>query len=318
MQPLIASRLYPGEPGASEAAIVPEAPMARVAAPRRDPAPSRTAYRLHRLWLTPLFRVLLRKGLPVFALVLGAGLYVQAPERQAAISGWIDGMRQSIAERPEFAVRLMAIDGASAELSDAIRAVVPLDFPLSSFELDLSRIYADVTALDAVASAVVRVRKGGILQIVGTERRPAVVWRSAEAIGTLDGAGHPVTALKARLERPDLPLLVGLGADRAVPEALALLGAAAPIADRIRGLARVGERRWDVVIEPDIRLMLPETDPVPALEQIVALHQANQLLDRDISAVDLRNPARATLRLNGAAAESFRQIKQIPTGVAMP
>jgi cell division protein FtsQ len=127
-----------------------------------------------------------------------------------------------------------------------------------------------------------------------------------------------VTALKARLERPDLPLLVGLGADRAVPEALALLSAAAPIADRIRGLARVGERRWDVVIEPDIRLMLPETDPVPALEQIVALHQANQLLDRDISAVDLRNPARATLRLNGAAAESFRQIKQIPTGVAMP
>jgi cell division protein FtsQ len=127
-----------------------------------------------------------------------------------------------------------------------------------------------------------------------------------------------VAGLLARLERPDLPLLVGRGAGAAVPEALALIGAAGPIAERIRGLVRVGERRWDLVVEPDIRLMLPEVEPVAALEQIVALHQAQALLDRDIAAVDLRNPARATLRLNRPAAESFRQIKQIPTGAQKP
>ena len=40
---------------------------------RRDPAPSRWAYRMQRLWLTPMFRVLCRVGLPgvVLASVTG-------------------------------------------------------------------------------------------------------------------------------------------------------------------------------------------------------------------------------------------------------
>ena len=46
-----------------------EPPLRR---PPRDPAPSRTAYRIQRLWLTPLFRSLLRTGLPAFALAFGA------------------------------------------------------------------------------------------------------------------------------------------------------------------------------------------------------------------------------------------------------
>ena len=32
--------------------------------PRRDPAPTRLAYRMNRLWLTPLFRAMLHVGLP--------------------------------------------------------------------------------------------------------------------------------------------------------------------------------------------------------------------------------------------------------------
>ena len=43
------------------------------AAPRRDPAPSRWAYRMNRLWLTPLFRAALRVGLPAFLVIFIAG-----------------------------------------------------------------------------------------------------------------------------------------------------------------------------------------------------------------------------------------------------
>jgi len=43
---------------------------------RRDPAPSRWAYRLNRLWLTPLFRRLVLRGLPALLLagLLGSWL----------------------------------------------------------------------------------------------------------------------------------------------------------------------------------------------------------------------------------------------------
>lgn len=306
MQPLRATRDWP------------EAPMAREAAPRRDPAPSRTAYRLHRLWLTPLFHTLLRKGLPSFVLIFAAGLYLSSPENRAGLADWAESLRQSIAQRPEFQVQMMAIDGASPELSDRIRALVPLHFPVSSFEIDLKTMRRDISGLDAVATVDVRIRKGGVLSVEVTERRPVVVWRTATGIGTLDGEGHPVATLQARLERPDLPLIAGEGADKAVPEALAILAAAGPLGDRIRGLVRLGERRWDIVVEPDIRLMLPQIDPVEAVERIVEMDQSQHLLRRDISAVDLRIPERVTVRLKPDAVDQFRKSNVLVTGASHP
>ena len=46
-------------------------------------------------------------------------------------------VRRTLQERPEFMVEMMAIDGASQEVSDDIREILPLDFPISSFDLNL-------------------------------------------------------------------------------------------------------------------------------------------------------------------------------------
>ena len=78
----------------------------------------------------------------------------------------------------------------------------------------------------------------------------------------------------------------------------------------------MGERRWDVVLDRDQRIMLPETGSVEALEQVIALDQAQDLLARDISVVDMRNAHRPTLRMGGAAVQELRKIKAIELGDA--
>jgi cell division protein FtsQ len=288
--------------------------MPQVTAPRRDPAPSRWAYRVQRLWLTPVFRSLLRIGLPVFSVVFFAGWYFSDATNREAITAMIDDTRRSIAERPEFMVKLMAIDGASVELAEDIREVLPVDFPVSSFDLDLVEMQKVVAGLDAVASAELRIRPGGILQVEVAERVPAIVWRNDDMIELLDASGRRVAAIGARSERADLPLIVGEGADRATPEALRLVSAAAPIEDRLRGLVRLGERRWDVVLDRDQRIMLPEMNATDALEQVIALDQARDLLARDVSVVDMRNVERPTLRMAPQAVEELRRINSIVLG----
>ena len=283
---------------------------------RRDPAPSRWAYRFQRLWLTPVFRGLLRVGLPVFLMVLGAGWFFSDPDRQQQITDGITEVRRSVAERPEFMVKLMAIDGASAELAEEIRQVLPVDLPKSSFDLDLDEMQARVETLDAVATVDLHIRAGGVLQVEVQERVPAVIWRVGGYLELLDEGGRRVAALTTRRDRPDLPLLAGEGADRAVPEALALLRAAKPLEDRLRGLVRMGERRWDVVLDRGQRILLPETNPINALEQVIAVHQAQELLERDLAAIDMRNIARPTLRMEQQAVEELRRIRGIVLGDA--
>jgi cell division protein FtsQ len=276
-------------------------------APRRDPAPSRVAYRMHRLWLTPLFRTLLKRGLPV-ALVAGFGAWVIADSgRRETLQLEYARLVRSIEERPEFMVELVAIDGATPALQDAIRKSIPVSLPVSSFELDLGWMHDQIMKLDAVQAVNIRVRKGGILQFDVTERQPVLVWRTERGIEMLDATGHPVGPVSARLERPDLPLVTGVGADAAVPEALAIFAAAGPLLPRVRGLVRLGERRWDIVLDQGQRLMLPEANPVNALEQILALDQATDLLSREVSVVDMRNDRHPTLRLSAPEPETDSQ-----------
>ena len=287
----------------------------RTRAQRRDPAPSKWAYRFQRIWLTPLFRALLRVGIPAFSVVFFVTIYLQDQENSDALILKIAEIRQSIEERPEFLVKLMAIDGASSDLSEDIREIIPIDFPVSSFHIDLAALQDTVEALDAVSSAEVRVRAGGVLEIAVDERKPAVIWRTRRGFDLLDPDGHLVAEASARSDANLLPLLAGDGANDHVREAIALYAAAAPLYARLKGIVRVGERRWDLVLDRDQRIMLPEIDPVTALEQVIALSTAQDLLERDLTIVDMRNASRPTIRLAQSAVVELRRIKGLELGV---
>lgn len=272
---------------------------------RRDPAPSRLTYRLQRLWLTPLFRAGMRIGLPVFLVVLVGGVYLSDTVRRENLGASFTAMRDSVAERPIFMVKLLSITGASPELADAVRARLNVKLPQSSLDLDLDAIREAAQRLDAVQSAVVRLGASNVLELQITERTPAWVWRSDAGLMMLDASGHRIAGLSERNDRADLPLVAGEGADQAISEAAAIV-AAAPWAKRIRGLIRLSDRRWDIVLDRNQRILLPAHDPVSAVQALATLDHAEDILSRDLSAVDMRNPDRPVLRLTPYALEALR------------
>ncbi|WP_133488117.1 cell division protein FtsQ/DivIB [Aliiroseovarius marinus] len=278
---------------------------------RRDPAPSRLAYKAHRLWLTPVFRAFLRVGLPVFAILMATGWYLSNPTNRDAIGEKLTNVKRSVQERPEFMVKLMAVEGATPVVDSAVRQILPIDFPISSFDLDLDRMRTEIMKLDVIEDADLRIRPGGVLEVALTERQPVILWRHSGVIDMLDASGHRVASLLDRAARSDLPLITGKGAADAVPEARAILDTAAPLRGELRGLIRVGERRWDVVLKSDQRIQLPSDNPVAALEQVIALHQAQDLFGRDLSVIDMRNPQRPTLRLGATAMHELRRLKGV-------
>ena len=282
----------------------------RSAAQRTDPAPSRWAWRMQRLMLTPAFRTGLRVGLPFCATLLGATVYLADDARRAALVQKGADLRASIEQRPEFMVGTLAVDGAQGALADKVRAAVPLELPKSSFDLDLAAIRAQVTDLAGVKSAEVRVRPGGVLQIDVTPRVPAAVWRHAEGLSLIDETGAFVSVAERRADHPTLPLIAGEGADARVPEALALHRTGRALGDRMRGVVRMGSRRWDVVLDRDQRIMLPEEGALPALERVIALEKAQDVLGRDVARVDLRLPRRPTVRMTESATGQWWDIKE--------
>lgn len=281
---------------------------------RPDPAPSRLKYRMERLMLTPLFRLLLRFGVPCLLTFGIASWWLSVDENRMKIIDTYSDLRSQVESRPEFMVNMMAVDGASDLVADGIRQMLPLDFPISSFDLDLEAMRATVVSLDPVKAARLYVRQGNVLQVDVVERIPVVLWRNEQGLQLLDDEGFLVGPAFVRADWPELPLIVGDGADAYVTEALDLIAAAEPLSARLRGLVRMGERRWDVVLDREQRILLPETDAVQALERVIAMDQADDMLERDLMAVDLRLPQRPTLRMTDGAVQELHRIRAIEAG----
>lgn len=279
---------------------------------RRDPAPSRLKYRLERMWLTPFYRRVLRVGVPAFLVAMTAGIWLADEDRRAVLNDGAMSLVDRFQGREEFQVRLMTVEGASPVVDKALRAMLPVDLPASSFDIDLTALRLQVMQLDAVESIDLRIKPGGVLTAVVQERQPALLWRHGRGIELLDQSGHRVASVTSREVRPDLPLIAGEGADLVTAEALELLDAAGPILPRVRGLIRRGERRWDLVLDHGQRIMLPEQGAVIALQAAIALDRAEDMLGRDLSIVDLRDPTRPVLRLGIDARNTIRQARGLP------
>ncbi|XDA99455.1 cell division protein FtsQ/DivIB [Sulfitobacter sp. LCG007] len=277
---------------------------------RSDPAPSRWSWRMQRLMLTPAFRFALRVGLPLVVVAGAAGIWLSDPDRRAQLGQYVEETRAAIEGRPEFMVQMMAIDGVDDALAAEIRAAVPINFPLSSFDLDLEQIRLTVAALDPVRSVGARIRPGGVLEISVQPRVPAAIWRNRQGLVMLDANGVTVGTLSSRAARPDLPLIAGDGAEGHVSEALDLAAAALPLGGRLRGIVRVGERRWDIVLDRDQRILLPEEEPLQALERVIAMEGAQDVLSRDVAQVDMRLAARPTVRMSENASKDWWEIRQ--------
>ncbi|MEM7616270.1 MAG: cell division protein FtsQ/DivIB [Pseudomonadota bacterium] len=274
---------------------------------RPDPAPSRWKYRLERLWLTPVVRYAVQVGLPAFALGWMGYALLSDPGVQATIRSKATEMRASIAAHPSLMVTEVKLTDVSPEMRDAVSSRVGLDLPMSSMDLDLNALHQRITGLEAIAAAQIRLAGDGVMEISVEERVPHFVWRHREGLELVDANGIHVGPIPTRAARADLPILIGDGADAAAAEAVALQKMAAPIATRIRAMQRIGARRWNIVLTDGPDIYLPEEDPEAALARVMALHEADDILSRQVRVVDMRDGRRPILRVTPDALYQVRR-----------
>ena len=78
---------------------------------------------------------------------------------------------------------------------------------------------------------------------------------------------------------PNLPLVVGKGAEQAASEVLPLIAQRPRLASRVDALVRVDERRWDLRLKDGSLIQLPASNQEAALIQLDALDQRERLLE---------------------------------------
>ena len=66
--------------------------------------------------------------------------------------------------------------------------------------------------------------------------------------------------------------------------------------DQVRAFVRVGERRWDLVLDNNLRIMLPQTEFLSAFDRLMLMSQSGALFSDQLS-IDMRLVERPTVRM---------------------
>ena len=263
---------------------------------KRDPAPSRLGYKFSRWMLSPFIKKSVFFGMPLIILLLPVFIFLKDQNNKNLVEEIVLDFYRKIIERPEFMLSALSIQGSSDSLNAEIREILGLNFPISSFDLELADLRNRVLSLPPVETAEVRLEGGSILHVKVKEKVPALLLKDDTGFHVLNKNGDYIRPLLSTEYGSKLPVITGEGAQKAAAEAFILFSALYDKLDEVRGLVLVGGRRWNIVLKSGQVIMLPEKKSEQAVQKILILDKAEKILSRDIAVFDFRLPYRITLR----------------------
>ena len=197
-----------------------------------------------------------------------------------------------------FRVRSVAVQGTRRMDPKPIYRIA-LDQRTTALPLvDVEAIRARLLAYGWVKDARVSRRYPDTLVVDIVERTPAALWQDGNRLSLVDAEGHVLDKV-AVTRMPDLPLLVGAGANSHARALDTLLGKAPTIKAQLVSASWVGQRRWDLAVQTGETIALPEGDAAAAtaLAKFAEKDKSAGLLGRGIERFDLRIPGKMIARL---------------------
>jgi cell division protein FtsQ len=164
--------------------------------------------------------------------------------------------------------------------------------------LDVTAVRQRLLEYGWVKDARVSRRFPDTLVIDIVEREPAALWQDEDRLTLIDREGVVLDRVPVS-QMPDLPLLIGKGANQHAVALDALLAKAPALRAQLVSATWVGERRWDLSFQSGETVALPEGMKAAetALTHFAKEDKSAGLLGRGYLRFDLRIPGKMTVRL---------------------
>ena len=170
--------------------------------------------------------------------------------------------------------------------------------------VDVARIRNQLIGFGWVKDARVSRRLPDTLVIDIVERTPSALWQNQGQLALIDKEGVVLDRVPVD-KMPDLPLLIGPGANGQAEKLGRLMDAVPTLKPQLASATWVGGRRWDLNFQSGETVALPEGEggARAALTKFAKLDKSTGLLGRGVVRFDLRIPSKMIVRLPRAPGE---------------
>jgi cell division protein FtsQ len=267
-------------------------------APEREPSTSKLVIFIERY--VPR-RVGIAATLLMLAGSVGFGV-VKGEHVDEVVEAFMD-TRNAAANAAGFRISSVILNGRKQLTQDEILAIGGINGRSSLLFVDAAAVRDKLKANPWIADANVLKLYPDRLQIDVTERTAFALWQEEGKLAVIADDGAVLeNYVPSRFVK--LPLVVGKGADAAAKDFIALLDRYPQVRAVTKAAIYVGERRWNLRLNDNLDIRLPENDVGNALAMLSKLDRDDRLFSRDIVAIDMRLPDRLTVRLSEEAAKA--------------
>ena len=165
--------------------------------------------------------------------------------------------------------------------------------------VDLDGTRAELMKLGWISDARVSRRLPDTLVVDIVERVPTAIWQYQHRLALIDKDGVVIGPVDDRV-MPDLPVVVGPGANRRATHLAALMSTAPSLKPLVTAASWQGDRRWDIIFQSGEKLMLPEgeQEAAKALAFFALEDRRAGLLGKGLVSIDMRDPTRVVARMS--------------------
>jgi cell division protein FtsQ len=203
-----------------------------------------------------------------------------------------------------FQIKQIILDGRKNCKQELILSTVNVVNNQPIFSCDLNQIKSALEKIDWIKNTVVERKLPDIIKITIKEREPIALWQNQKKFFMVDSDGVIINFDESK-NLKNLPVLVGPEAPLKANGILSHLEKYPEIKKKIIAMTFVRKRRWNLHLEGNVIIKLPETEVVESLKIIDRLISLNKIVSGKTLVFDLRGKDHIFVELNS---EEFARI----------
>lgn len=161
----------------------------------------------------------------------------------------------------------------------------------NTYDVNLTELNERFLMVPGVKKSAVRRLPNGNLSIKIEMHHPVALWSDGQYYYPLSVDG---TIVQQPSDQRDATSVVFVGK---LPNDIGeITNAVNQLSGHINYMEWIENRRWNLITTGGITVMLPEINPISAISSLLALHTNHNLLNKNITTIDMRDDARILVK----------------------
>ena len=184
-------------------------------------------------------------------------------------------------------VREVIVEGRSKTKKSALLQALQVSEGDNILAINITEMKDRINKLPWVKSARIERHFPNKISLTLFERTPMARWQTNRMLKLIDVHGDVIPIVD--LTRfSNLPIIIGKNAPKIAGQILNTLSNEPHLFRRVKSLTLVSDRRWDVQLDNQINVHLPEKNPGKAWAHLATVEQGHNIFGDQVQGIDMR------------------------------